>query len=574
MGGKLATANRKRKRSGTAWPSGSHMLRSTMGRFPLLQLLLVAAFFTASDGARATTYEVGVGKPLANPSAVPWESLQPGDVVLIYWRAAAYQDKWVICRQGTAAQPIIVRGVPGPAGELPIIDGSGATTRSALNFWNEKRGVIKIGGANNPADTTPQFIRIENLEIRNARPPITFTGSAGTTQTYASNAAAIYVEKCENLTVHNCILHDCGNGLIVSSSDDLASRTIIVEGCSIYGNGNTGSIYEHNVYTEAAGIVFQFNRFGPLLAGASGNNLKDRSSGLVVRANWIEGGSRELDLVDAEDSILLRSDPAYRQTFVYGNVIIEPAGDGNSQLVHYGGDSGTTENYRKGTLYFYHNTIISKRTDNTTLFRLSTNDETCDFRNNIAYTAAAAGNHLAFTNADGTVNLSHNWMKPGARNSFSTVTGTINNDGTTVTGTSPAFVDEAGADYHLAGTSACVNAAAALPAAVLPTNAPVLQYVKHQAAETRPDNGVRDIGAYELPPSEIRSVMRDDAGAHLTFTSVLAAPYRVDMRDDLLVGQWLTLQGGILGTGNLMAADDPAAANLARRFYRVALTLP
>ena len=538
-----------------------------MARTPPLLFLLVAAH------AFAATYEVGPGQPLATPGAVPWESLQPGDTVFIHWRAAAYQDKWVICRQGTAAQPIIVRGVPGPAGELPVIDGSGATTRTALNFWNETRGVIKVGGANIPADTTPKFIRIENLEIRNARPPLTFTGFAGTTQTYGANAAAIYVEKCENLTVRNCILHDCGNGFFVASSDALASRAIVVEGCYIYGNGNIGSISEHNSYTAAAGIIFQFNRFGPLLAGAGGNNLKDRSAGLIVRSNWLEGGNRELDLVDAEDSILLRTDPAYAQTFVYGNVIIEPAGDGNSQLVHYGGDSGTTANYRKGTLFFHHNTIISKRTDNTTLFRLSTNDETCDFRNNIAY-VTAAGTALAFTNSAGTLNLTHNWMKPGARNSFSTVTGTINNDGTTITGTSPAFVDEAGADYHLAGTSACVNAAAALPAAVLPTNAPVLQYVKHQAAELRPENGVRDIGAYELPPPEIRSFTRDGTGAHVTFATVLAAPYRVDYRDDLLSGAWLTLQGGITGTGSLLTADDPAAVTLARRFYRVALTLP
>lgn len=540
---------------------------------PLLHSLLAAALVAAVPAASAATYEVGPGKPLATPGTVPWEALQPGDTVLIHWRAAAYQDKWVICRQGTAAQPITVRGVPGPAGELPVIDGSGATTRTALNFWSEKRGVIKIGGANSPTDTTPKFIRIENLEIRNARPPHTFTGFAGTTQTYAANASAIYVEKCENLTVRNCILRDCGNGFFVASSDALASRAIVVEGCFIYGNGNAGSIYEHNSYTAAADIVFQFNRFGPLLTGAGGNNLKDRSAGLVVRNNWLEGGSRELDLVDAEDSILIRNDPAYAQTFVYGNVIIEPAGDGNSQIVHYGGDSGTTANYRKGTLFFHHNTIVSRRTDNTTLFRLSTNDETCDFRNNIA-TTVAAGSALAFTNSAGTLNLSHNWMKPGARDSHGTVTGTINNDGTTVFGSSPAFVNEAAAEYHLAGTSACVNAAATLPAAVLPTHAPLLQYVKHQAAEARPANGVRDIGAYELPPPEIRSVTRDSTGAHVTFTTVLAAPYRLDYRDDLLTGPWLTLQGGITGTGNLFTVDDPAALPLLRRFYRVALTLP
>ena len=68
-------------------------------------------------------------------------------------------------------------GRPGTCGELPIIDGSGATTRSALNYWNENRAVIKIGGANVPADTLPKFITLGNLDIRSARPPYTFVAA-------------------------------------------------------------------------------------------------------------------------------------------------------------------------------------------------------------------------------------------------------------------------------------------------------------------------------------------------------------------------------------------------------------
>ena len=34
----------------------------------------------------AETYEVGVGKPFRNISDVPWETLEPGDTVLIHWR--------------------------------------------------------------------------------------------------------------------------------------------------------------------------------------------------------------------------------------------------------------------------------------------------------------------------------------------------------------------------------------------------------------------------------------------------------------------------------------------------------
>ena len=75
--------------------------------------------------------------------------------------------------------------------------------------------------------------------------------------------------------MRNCALHDCGNGFFASSQ----SSDVIVEGCQIYDNGIEGSIYEHNNYTEARGIIFQFNHFGPLRTGCPGNNLKDRSAG-------------------------------------------------------------------------------------------------------------------------------------------------------------------------------------------------------------------------------------------------------------------------------------------------------
>lgn len=457
----------------------------------------------ASDRALAATYEVGPGKTFANIGDVPWELLQPGDTVLIYWRSTPYKEKWVICRQGTAAAPITVRGVAGAGGELPVIDGNGATTRPQLNYWNENRAVIKVGGANVPADTTPKYITIENLDIRSARTPYTYTSASGATQSYSDNASSIYVEKGENITVRNCIIHDSGNGFFVASSDDLASRDILVEGCYIYDNGIVSSIFQHNNYTAAIGIIFQYNRFGPLRAGASGNNLKDRSAGLVIRYNWIEGGNRQLDLVDGEDSSLIRNDPRYRETHVYGNILIEPDAAGNRQMTHYGGDSGTTANYRKGILYFYQNTLVSTRTDRTTLFRLSTNEERCDARNNIFY-VSAAGNTLSLVDADGVLDLSHNWFKPGWVTTFGSLTGIINNDGTSVQSSAPGFVNEAAQNYYLGAGSVCINTGGALNTNVLPTHEVVRQYIKHQQSEPRTNDGLRDIGAYEtqsvLPP--------------------------------------------------------------------------
>jgi hypothetical protein len=523
-------------------------------------ILLLSAL---ASGLSAATFEVGAGKPFTAIGAVPWESLQPGDLVLIYWQPASYKEKWVICRQGTAGNPITVRGVPGPAGQLPVIDGNGATTRTALNYWNEVRGLLKIGGANIPADTKPQYITIENLEFRSARPPFTFTAANGTTQSYINNAASIYVEKGEHIVIRNCILDDSGNGLFVGSPSTDPSRDFLIDGNYIHDNGNVGSAFEHNNYTETIGIVFQYNRFGPLRAGTQGNSLKDRSAGLVVRYNWIEGGNRELDLVDAEDSSVIVADPAYRSTFVYGNVLIEPANDGNSQMVHYGGDSGDTTIYRKGSLYMYNNTLVSTRTDHTTLLRLSTNEETCDFRNNIVY-PSLAGNTIALLDDTGLLFLTHNWFKPGKVSTFGTLDGTITDDGTSVTGSSPGFVDVANQDFHLTAGASPVNAGAGLLSAVLPANAVAMQYVKHQSGVTRPGDGALDIGAYEFAAASSRCDLNNDLAVNvldvqnlvnIAIGAATAAPGVGDLNRDGSVNvlDLQVLVNVILGTGSCPA---------------------
>jgi parallel beta-helix repeat protein len=242
-----------------------------------------------SSVAMAADYHVGPGQTYANIGDVAWESLSSGDTVFIHARPAPYLEKWVINRQGTPTAPITVRGVADANGTLPVIHGEGATTRSQLNYWNEERGIIKIGGSNSPADATPSYIVVENLHLRRARGA--FTGRNGASS-YAENAAGVYVEKGNHITVRNCVIEDNGNGLFVAS----ATTNVVIEGNHIFGNGNSGSIYEHNTYTEARNILYQFNHFGPLGAGCLGNNLKDRSSGTVIRFNWI-GGNLQLDLV-------------------------------------------------------------------------------------------------------------------------------------------------------------------------------------------------------------------------------------------------------------------------------------
>ncbi|HZJ43763.1 MAG TPA: right-handed parallel beta-helix repeat-containing protein [Pyrinomonadaceae bacterium] len=469
----------------------------------LLMLSAVALTCVLAAKANATIYNVGPGQAFPTIGSVPWETLAAGDTVNIFYSPTPYKEKFVLSRVGTAAAPITVHGVLGPNGERPILDGNGATTRSQLVYYSQERGVIKIGGSTVPfadgVSVNPQYLVIENLEIRGARQPFTFTAADGTTKSYTSPASAIYLEFGDHITVRNCVIHDCGNGFFSFSNNTTTSSNVLVEANYIYDNGNSGSQTEHNNYTESRGITFQYNRFGQIRAGCGGNGLKDRSSGLVIRYNWFEGPvNRPFDLVDAQDSTILKNDPNYHKSYVYGNVVIEnPLSGGNNDIVHYGGDTAGGKGYKLGPLYFYNNTVVSNRTDNTRLFRLDTNSQSCDARNNIVY-VTAAGSTLKVLDSFGALTLTQNWFKTGwSPFNVAHPKGSITNNGT-VTGTTPGFVSEAGQDYHLVSGSACINAGTTLNPGVLPDNDVIREYLKHQLSVARAVNGALDIGAYEF----------------------------------------------------------------------------
>ena len=179
-----------------------------IGKFCLLFAISVVSPFV-----EATTYRVGPGQAHLEIDTVPWESLNPGDVVEIEWRATPYRSKWVIARAGTSIQPITVKGIPNTNGERPVISGDGASTRQQLNYWNEDRGVIKIGGSSFPSGPG-QHIVIESLDIRAAHPDYSFTDDNGNADTYRNNAAAIFIEHGEHVVIRDCILTDSGKRII------------------------------------------------------------------------------------------------------------------------------------------------------------------------------------------------------------------------------------------------------------------------------------------------------------------------------------------------------------------------
>ncbi len=484
-----------------------------------------------------TTYDIGFGQAFTSVGAVPWNNITAGDTVRIHWRSGAqggdYHEKINISGQGTAANPIQILGVPGPNGERPVINGANATTgpnNTTGYLGHQTRGLITFSRSSNNQDFNyykPQFIVIDGLEVENARPQFTFTNSAGVVVPYAQNAAAIYIERGSNITIRNTEIHHSGNGFFAGSNDYATNggdggmiRDVLFERNYVHDNGTPGGYSEHNIYTEGVNFTFQYNRLGPLTATSAGANLKDRSAGTIIRYNYVEGGAHLLDLVHAQESASITTQlPSYRQTYVYGNILRDGPGP-TGTMIHYGGDDyGNQQDFRKGTLHFYNNTVIVQNNQfgpggayQTVVFQLATNDEAADVRNNVFYRSAAVGappgtapTLLAFAaNGDnaGQYHMGVNWASPDWHawyNDQAPAGGLFEGAANLITNAAnnPGFVNLATYDLHLTPNSPLIDRGQALAPGT--ASQPVTrQYVVHQNSEPRTVNGLAsDLGAFE-----------------------------------------------------------------------------
>lgn len=465
---------------------------------------------------RGTDYQVGPGKKYAAPGDVPFERLRAGDTVRIFWRAEPYREKLMIGGVGTASQPIRVCGVPGPGGELPVIDGKDATTRRELDFpyeGHQPRGLIIIGHPHDaPYEQTPAYVTLEGLEVRNGSAPFKFTNKAGAVVPYVHNVAGIFLQRGDHITIRGCTVTENGNGIFGGTGGGVElSSNVLIEGNHIHHNGNVDGWSEHNVYIEVSNIVYQYNTFGPTRADANGEslgaNIKERSAGVVIRYNWIEGGAHIIDLVDAQEAMATTVPmPSFHETLIYGNVIVRKGAGGS--MILYGGDSGVLGTYRKGTLRFFYNTVIVdnrgvKDYAEQDVFEISTNEESLDARNNLFHAFAPStevrpvimmGRRDQITSGVGT------FANNRVPSDWFAVDPTIGEGGKVVAQVAgfessrreadPRFVDAAGGDYRLAADSPLRGAG--LPVAGVTIDR---QYTPHGGGKPRGDQTSPCLGA-------------------------------------------------------------------------------
>lgn len=536
-----------------------------------LFVLLCALSWLVVPQAQATTYDVGPAYARTRLRDVPWNQLNPGDIVNIHTTPGGYHEIIQVSRTGTAAQHIVIHGVPDPVtGALPVLDGKDAIEDPNVD-WRaslfSQIGIIVVSPQATPYSTGGlygifhiSFIDIENLDIRNALytsdNSITLTDQHGVVKPWDDFACGIYIEWAHDLAIRGCEISYCCNGIFANSKNGSAmtSQRLLIEHNYFHDNSLplttdpadaskiiSNGYHEHHCYVEAAGVTYQYNHFGPLRPNCHGVAIKDRSSGQVIRYNEFDmlEESNVFALLDPQGGGVIESLPDYKDSYIYGNLITIESFSSPMSMVWWGAyNSGTSyPTQKRGVLHFYNNTIVNHK-DRLVLFFLPTTNytggamvnETVDCRNNVFFSDSSVQSSIytamtfstsGVTNGGGNITLGPNWISPGwqKENPGHAYEGLLLGTNNLLVGdaqgaNNPRFVNTATRDYHVLTGSNILDAATALGA----SDPPVLEeYLAPQSSIARNIiGGAFDLGGVEstgTPPAP-------PAGGTLAFSSI------------------------------------------------------
>lgn len=377
--------------------------------------LLIAGF--VSLPAAAGTLSVGPGKTYATPCQA-FAASKAGDVIEIQGGSTYRGD---VC--GIYTSNLTVRGVNG----RPVIDAAG---KNAMG-----KGTWVVIGNN---------VVIENVEMFGAKVP-------------DRNGAALRLEGT-NFTLRSAYLHDNENGIL---SNAVATSNILIEN-SEFGHNGDGTGYTHNLYIgDVASLTFRHNFSHDANVG---HNLKSRA-----RVNMI-AYNRFSSLPEGQAG---SGKPSYEinlpnagTTYIIGNVIQQPASNGNPSMIAYGEEGATNPGH---DLYVVNNTFL--------------NDDSA--RGTFVFVGSGVTKAALLQN-----------------NIFAGV-GTLSTQASTVERTnyrsaSPGFANRAAFDLRPLANALVINAGSTPGTAATGVSlTPTAQYKHVATQEVRPASGQLDIGAYE-----------------------------------------------------------------------------
>tara|TARA_B110001454_G_C12723270_1_gene436123 strand:- start:45 stop:1550 length:1506 start_codon:yes stop_codon:yes gene_type:complete len=475
-----------------------------------------------------TVYNVGPGKTYSSPKTVPWFNIKPCDVVNIHYSSTPYRDIIYFSMRGEKNRWIIVRGIPGPNGEKPIFDGDNAVmpNDSRVNPNVDAAGLFIVFKPSSDVaranDYKPGYLQIDGFTFQNARAPAMVTAASGERRQWGSFSSGLYVTGADFVAITNNEFKGNGLGLFANSNDAgnaLQTVSLLVRGNYFHDNGNPASFSEHNSYTEGIGTIYEYNYFGPLVDGSYGDNIKERSSGVLFRYNYIEGGANLISLRDPESNGAYEAaqkdawgERMVTAAFIYSNIFVIRK-DTSNMIGHGDATHGTNAQYREGNIYFYGNRVIG-RVNNSPfwfnnayyeksgipLFALSNTraPTTVVARNNLfdvrSYTSDSSSAAFSIFYYQGRADFESNWINSAFLRTYvdtkpadsMLAVGDLF-DGVGVTsltpslGVNPGFVDEANGNFLTTASSPFASLNAALPTAVnkrclMPAGNPVVKH--------------------------------------------------------------------------------------------------
>lgn len=325
---------------------------------------------TALTGVR--TFNVGPDKEYHELDTVPWLNMRAGDVVNIYYRNEPYRTKFGLRVQATQDQPFIINGVSNSNCQQPILSGENAkTAQDSMNvsFADDFQASGLIIIWRQPSDSNESYkaknIIITNLKIINTHPQFRFYNNQGVLTNYDTFNAAVYARRVSYLRVENCELTGNSQAIFTNSggqNNNDYSEYIIIRKNRIYANGIPDNDRIHGMYLQARRTLVEANFIGRNTSGSAGFNVKDRSSGTVIRNNLFQTSTRAIDLSETEEEYTtnILSDSLYPYAWLYGNIITS---DYNIQgarehLINFGYDNNPSRT--RQFLYFYKNTVTTK----------------------------------------------------------------------------------------------------------------------------------------------------------------------------------------------------------------------
>jgi hypothetical protein len=349
-------------------------------------------------GMSGTDYEVGSGKTYADLAAIDPTTVLPGSIIRVWnedttgTSPTTYRTYFNIAKNATAAQPSRICGVPDSLGNLPVLDGDGATTNPNAYAYLAGYGIIYTFPATGhyaswmQGSVGPSYWSIAGLHVEHAHPTYSYYKPGSTTLTpWVAGSAGVYLGSGTNLSVVGMDIEGNTNGVFTAANGNNAWATItsqvLIKGNHIHASGLSGSATYHQIYDQSWFEVFEDNLVDNYTSGASGSNSKFRGVENVVRNNYYgTGASRDIDFVEVQDAVgfvavesmlpttgVSSGNPTYlnvlagyqegiHKDFVYGNILNNTT---DVNQIHYYEDSGAQMNARTGDLWFYNNTMAS-----------------------------------------------------------------------------------------------------------------------------------------------------------------------------------------------------------------------